>query len=150
PKIDGVVNRTMNLIQQLRAFGDEVLVICPEAKGCNGCPVPVIEVPSFSFAPYPEYRIALPGKEVIEAMQNFSPDVLHFVTPFAFGFRCYDLLQRTGVRTPTVFSFHTLYGEFVKKYRVLKPLSALLWWLMRAYHNRADLNITVSNIMQEE
>jgi glycosyltransferase involved in cell wall biosynthesis len=25
-----------------------------------------------------------------------------------------------------------------------------LWWLMREYHNRADVNITVSNIMQEQ
>ena len=45
---------------------------------------------------------------------------------------------------PTVFSFHTLYGEFVKQYKGLKPLSTLLWWLMREYHNRADLNLTVS------
>jgi glycosyltransferase involved in cell wall biosynthesis len=150
PKIDGVVNRTLNLIQQLHAFGDEVLVICPEAKGCVGCPVPVIEVPSFPLALYPEYRVALPGKEVIAALQSFSPDVVHYVNPFAFGFRCYDLLQRAGVRMPTVFSFHTLYGEFVKKYWLLRPLSALLWWLMREYHNRADLNITVSNIMQKE
>jgi glycosyltransferase involved in cell wall biosynthesis len=150
PKIDGVVNRTVNLIHQLVAFGDEVLVICPEAKGCVGCPVPVIEVPSFSFPLYPEYRVALPGKEVIAAVQGFTPDVVHYINPFAFGFRCHDLLERAGVRPPTVFSFHTLYGEFVKRYRLLKPLSALLWWLMREYHNRADVNITVSNIMQEQ
>ena len=150
PKIDGVVNRTVNLIQQLAAFGDEVLVICPEAKGCVGCPVPVVEVPSFSFPLYPEYRVALPGKEVLAAVQGFSPDVVHYINPFAFGYRCYDQLERAGVRPPTVFSFHTLYGEFVKRYRMLKPLSALLWWLMREYHNRADLNITVSNIMQEQ
>jgi glycosyltransferase involved in cell wall biosynthesis len=49
-----------------------------------------------------------------------------------------------------VFSFHTLYGEFVKKYHLLKPLSMLLWWLMKEYHNRADVNITVSSIMQED
>ncbi len=150
PKIDGVVNRTVNLIHQLVAFGDEVLVICPAAKGCTGCPVPVVEVPSFSFPLYPEYRVALPNQEVIAAVQGFAPDVVHYVNPFAFGFRCYDLLERAGVRPPTVFSFHTLYGEFVKRYRLLKPLSALLWWLMREYHNRADVNITVSNIMQEQ
>jgi glycosyltransferase involved in cell wall biosynthesis len=49
-----------------------------------------------------------------------------------------------------VFSFHTLYGEFVKQYKLLKPLSHLLWWLMREYHNRADMNLTVSRIMQQE
>jgi uncharacterized protein YbbK (DUF523 family) len=90
PKIDGVVNRTMNLIRQLIEFGDEVLVICPEAKGCIGCPVPVVEVPSFSFALYPEYRVALPGAEVVAALQNFAPDVIHYVNPFLrfFAYSC--------------------------------------------------------------
>ena len=30
PKIDGVVGRTVNLIQQLVANGDEVIVVCPK------------------------------------------------------------------------------------------------------------------------
>jgi glycosyltransferase involved in cell wall biosynthesis len=51
---------------------------------------------------------------------------------------------------PSVFSFHTLYGEFVKGYKALRPLSSLIWWLMREYHNRADVNLTVSGIMQAE
>src|SRR5262249_11851411 len=29
-------------------------------------------------------------------------------------------------------------------------LSRLLWWMMKEYHNRADLNVTVSSIMQED
>jgi glycosyltransferase involved in cell wall biosynthesis len=150
PKIDGVVHRTMNLIRQLLHFGDEVLVIAPEATGGQGCPVPVVEVPSFSFLLYPEYRIGLPDRRLSDVIREFAPDVLHYVNPFAFGFRCYDVLHRTGVRVPTVFSFHTLYGEFVKKYNLLKPLSLLLWWLMKEYHNRADVNLTVSSVMQQD
>jgi len=149
PKIDGVVNRTLNLIRELRRFGDEVLVVCPEAQGCRQGPVPVVGVPSFSFRPYPEYRIGLPDRRVVEALKEFRPDVLHYVNPFAFGFRCNDILRRAGVRTPTVFSFHTLYGEFAKRYK-LKALSTLLWWLTREYHNRADVNLTVSSPQQED
>src|SRR5262249_54880710 len=70
--------------------------------------------------------------------------------PFAFGFRCHDLLRKARLHIPSVFSFHTLYGEFVKQYRILRPLSALLWWMMREYHNCADVNLTVSSIMQKE
>jgi glycosyltransferase involved in cell wall biosynthesis len=149
PKVDGVVNRTVNLIRQLAGCGDEVLVVCPQAPGCDKASVPVVPVPSFSFPLYPEYRIALPDRRVAAALRQFRPDVLHFVNPFAFGFRCYDLLQRAGLRVPSVFSFHTLYGEFVKQYKVLRPLSALLWWMMREYHNRADVNLTVSKQAQE-
>jgi glycosyltransferase involved in cell wall biosynthesis len=149
PKVDGVVNRTVNLIRQLVGCNDEVLVVCPQAPGCDKCSVPVLAVPSFSFPLYPEYRIAMPDQRVAAGLRQFRPDVLHFVNPFAFGFRCYDLLQRAGLRIPSVFSFHTLYGEFVKQYKALRPLSALLWWMMREYHNRADVNLTVSKPAQE-
>src|SRR5215471_14216700 len=150
PKIDGVVNRTLNLVRHLPRFGDDVLVLCPQAAGCTNCPVPVIDVPSFSFPLYPEYRVGLPDRRLAEAVKRFAPDVLHYVNPFAFGFRCHDVFRQAGVRTPSVFSFHTLYGEFAKQYKAMKPLSALLWWLMREYHNRADVNLTVSSIMQAE
>jgi glycosyltransferase involved in cell wall biosynthesis len=150
PKVDGVVNRTLNLIQQLTAKGDEVVVVCPEADGARKSPVPVIEFPSFSFPLYPEYRIGLPTRRLVKALDRFAPEVLHYINPFAFGFRCYDLLHREGFDAPCVFSFHTLYGEFVKQYKFLKPLSNVLWWLMREYHNRADMNMTVSSVMQDE
>jgi glycosyltransferase involved in cell wall biosynthesis len=75
---------------------------------------------------------------------------LHYVNPFAFGFRCNDVLLQAGFNVPSVFSFHTLYGEFVKQYKVLTPMSSLIWWLMREYHNRADVNLTVSGIMQAD
>jgi glycosyltransferase involved in cell wall biosynthesis len=152
PKIDGVVNRTLNLLRQLNQAGDEVLVVCPRQKGGGECPVPVrvVTVPSFSFPLYPEYRIGLPDRRMARALKAFRPDVIHYLNPFAFGFRCHDLFRRAGVRVPTVFSFHTLYGEFVKQYKALKPLSALLWWVTREYHNRANINLTVSGIMREE
>jgi glycosyltransferase involved in cell wall biosynthesis len=150
PKIDGVVNRTLNLIQHLRRSGDELLVVCPHATGCTACPVPVVDVPSFSFPLYPEYHVGLPDKQLARAVKQFAPEVLHYINPFAFGFRCHDVFRKARVQVPTVFSFHTLYGEFVKQYPGLKPLSTLLWWLTREYHNRADLNLTVSTAMQEE
>jgi len=150
PKIDGVVNRTLNLIRYLTQFGDDVLIVCPRAQGCADCHVRVLDVPSFSFPLYPEYRIGLPDRKLADDLKKFAPEVLHYINPFAFGFRCHDVFRRAGVRTPSVFSFHTLYGEFVKKYKALRPLSAFLWWLMREYHNRADVNMTVSTVMQED
>lgn len=146
PKIDGVVIRTMNLIRELREAGDDVIVICPQADGACDSPVPVVEFPSFPFPMYPEYRIGQPDDRLVEVIKTFQPDVIHFLNPFAFGFRCHDWLSDSGLRIPTVFSFHTLYPEFVKRYGLLKPLSKLLWRLSRHYHNCADLNLTVSDV----
>jgi glycosyltransferase involved in cell wall biosynthesis len=150
PKIDGVVNRILNLIHQLRSLGDDVLVVCPQARGCTDFPVQVVDIPSFAFPLYPEYRIGLPDRQLARALKQFNADVIHYINPFAFGFRCNDVLRKAQVLVPTVFSFHTLYGEFVKLYHGLQPLSSLLWWLTREYHNRADFNVTVSPSMQEE
>jgi glycosyltransferase involved in cell wall biosynthesis len=150
PKIDGVVHRLLNLIEELLRAGDELLVVCPEGEGCREWPVRVVAVPSFPFRLYPEYRIGLPDRDVIGVLREFAPEVVHYVSPFAFGFRCYDVLERAGLAAPNVFSFHTLYAEFVKQYKLLRPLSRLLWWLTSEYHNRADVNVTVSWPMQEE
>jgi glycosyltransferase involved in cell wall biosynthesis len=150
PKIDGVVNRTLNLIRHLRRSGDELLVVCPQAQGHAECPVPVLSVPSFSFPLYPEYRVGLPDRRLALGLKQFAPEVIHYINPFGFGFRCYDVLRKARFGVPTVFSFHTLYGEFVKQYKGLGPLSKVLWWLTRQYHNRADLNLTVSTAMQED
>jgi glycosyltransferase involved in cell wall biosynthesis len=150
PKVDGVVNRTVNLIRQLVRCQDDVLLLCPHDQGRNGCSVPLVEARSFSFPLYPEYRIGLPDQGLIAALEQFQPDVLHYVNPFAFGFRCCDLIHRAGLQIPSVFSFHTVYGEFVKQYKLLRPLSNLLWWLSREYHNRAGVNITVSAMTQQE
>src|SRR5262249_33907583 len=84
------------------------------------------------------------------ALKQFAPEVIHYINPFGFGFRCYDVLRKARFRVPTVFSFHTLYGEFVRQYKGLGPLSRLLWWLTREYHNRASLNLTVSAAMQPD
>lgn len=150
PKIDGVVGRTVNLIQQLLANGDEVIVICPKVAEYRNSPVPLIEFPGFPCASYPEYAIGRPDQRLIQELKAFRPDVIHFLNPFAFGFQCYDLLCRSDLQLPVLFSFHTLYGEFVKQYRGLGMLSRLLWWLMKSYHNTADRNLTVSDFMADD
>jgi glycosyltransferase involved in cell wall biosynthesis len=150
PKVDGVVNRTLYLIQQLLRCNDEILLLCPEGEGCRECAVPVVPVPSFALPVYPEYRIGLPDFGLVEVLERFRPDILHYMNPFAFGFRCYDLLCKSGLQVPSVFSFHTLYAEFVKRYKLLWPLSRILWWMTREYHNRADMNMTVSSVTQQD
>lgn len=149
PKVDGVVHRTVNLIRQLQAGGDEVLVFCPRGAQPGPGDLRTVEFRSFPCPGYPEYRVGLPDARLERELSAFGPDVVHFVNPFAFGFRCFDRLQGRW-SGPCVFSFHTLYGEFVKSYGALRPLSRLIWWLAREYHNSADMNLTVSAAMVGE
>src|SRR5262245_3640562 len=71
PKIDGVVNRTLNLIRELQRAGDDVLVVCPQAEGARTGPTPVVEFRSFPFPLYPEYRIARPDPRLVETLEEF-------------------------------------------------------------------------------
>ena len=150
PKIDGVVMRTLRLLEHLTEAGDEVVVFCPDAEDCQHPSIRTVSFPSFPCVAYPEYRIGVPSERLIEVIREFVPDVIHFLNPFAFGFRCHDVLARQRMSIPTVFSFHTLYGEFVKQYPVLRKLSRPLWHLTRNYHNCADVNLTVSSILRAE
>ncbi len=150
PKVDGVVGRTLNLINQLLNNGDEVVVVCPQVSVPRNSPVPMIEFPGFPCVSYPEYVIGRPDQRLIQELKAFHPDVVHFLNPFAFGFQCCDLLCRSELKVPALFSFHTLYGEFVKQYSGLQGLSRVLWWLTRSYHNTADRNLTVSSVMAED
>lgn len=150
PKIDGVVRRTMHLIQELRKAGDEVLVICPQVPSDRSSPVPMVEFESFSCPCYPEYHIGRADHSLVAKLIRFQPDIIHYLNPFAFGFQCAGILGRAMPQLPTLFSFHTLYGEFVRRYAGLRPLSALLWWLTKQYHNTADCNLTVSASMVDD
>ena len=150
PKIDGVVIRTLNLLHHLKQAGDEVLVICPKAAEHRHSTWPLLEFRSFPFPSYPEYRIGIPDRRLISELECFAPDIVHFINPFAFGFRCHDMLSKSKLELPSVFSFHTLYGEFAKQYGGMKSLSRLLWWMTRDYHNLADTNLSVSSTMRDE
>ena len=121
PKIDGVVGRTLNLIQQLLDAGDEVIVICPEVSESRNSPVPLIEFPGFPCASYPEYIIGRPDIRLIEQLRAFQPDVIHFLNPFVFGFQCCDLLCRSDLKIPTLVAFHARDGECLKIYGGLGP-----------------------------
>ena len=57
PKVDGVVGRTLNLIRELQAAGDEVLVCCPAVPESRDSPVPLAECRSFPCVSYPDYQI---------------------------------------------------------------------------------------------
>lgn len=150
PKVDGVVGRTLNLIRQLQAAGDDVLVCCPAVPESRESPVPLAECRSFPCISYPDYHIGIPGPELVRRLREFAPDVVHFINPLAFGFAVCLQLRRAAFQPPLVFSFHTQYGEFVRTYPGLSWLSGILWHLMRAFHNTADVNLTVSQTMLED
>ena len=60
PKIDGVVNRTLNLIRHLPRYGDELLVVCPSAEGLKTVPFRFTKFPASRFYSTPNTVLACP------------------------------------------------------------------------------------------
>jgi glycosyltransferase involved in cell wall biosynthesis len=147
PKVDGIVTRLTKTVQQLVAAGDEVLIFCPEGAPDTYMGARVVGVPAMPLPLYPELKLALPRPAVSEAMDRFGPDLVHVVNPAVLGLGGIWLARSRGL--PLVASYHTHLPKYLEHYG-MGMLEPLLWELLKAAHNQAQLNLCTSTAMVEE
>ena len=142
PKIDGIVTRLRHTVEQLQRNGDQVLVICPDgglteykgAKiyGVSGVPLPL----------YPELKLALPRPSIGNTLEKFNPDLIHVVNPAILGLG--GIYYAKTMNIPLIASYHTHLPQYLQHYG-LGALEGLLWELLKAAHNQAQLNFVYLN-----
>lgn len=147
PKVDGIVTRLRHTVDHLQRNGDQVMVFCPDgglrehkgAKvyGVKGSPLPW----------YPELKMAFPGPSVGKALEDFNPDLVHVVNPAILGLG--GIFFAKTMNIPLVASYHTHLPQYLQHYG-LGALEGLLWELLKAAHNQAELNLCTSTAMVEE
>ena len=147
PKVDGIVTRLRHTVEHLQRNGDRVLVICPEGglteykgakiHGISGIPLPL----------YPELKLAFPRPVIGEALDKFQPDLIHVVNPAILGLG--GIFYAKKMNIPLVASYHTHLPQYLQHYG-LGALEGLLWELLKAAHNQAQLNLCTSTVMVEE
>ncbi len=147
PKVDGIVTRLTKTVQQLVAAGDEVLIFCPEGAPDAYMGARVVGVPAMPLPLYPELKLALPRPAVSEALDRFGPDLVHVVNPAVLGLGGIWLARSRGL--PLVASYHTHLPKYLEHYG-MGMLEPLLWELLKAAHNQAQLNLCTSTAMVEE
>jgi glycosyltransferase involved in cell wall biosynthesis len=147
PKVDGIVTRHTKTVEHLVAAGDEVLIFCPEGAPASYCGARVVGVPAMPLPLYPELKLALPRPAVSEALENFGPDLVHVVNPAVLGLGGIWLAKTRGL--PLVASYHTHLPKYLEHYG-MGMLEPLLWELLKAAHNQAQLNLCTSSAMVEE
>jgi len=147
PKVDGIVTRLTKTVQHLVAAGDEVLIFCPEGAPDHYMGARVIGVPAVPLPLYPELKLALPRPVVSEALECFAPDLVHVVNPAVLGLGGIWLARTRGV--PLVASYHTHLPKYLEHYG-MGMLEPLIWELLKAAHNQAQLNLCTSTAMVEE
>ncbi len=147
PKVDGIVTRLTKTVEHLVGGGDEVLLFCPEGAPEVYMGARVIGVPAMPLPLYPELKLALPRPSVAEALEAFGPEVVHVVNPAVLGLGGIWMARTRQI--PLVASYHTHLPKYLEHYGmgVFEPV---LWELLKAAHNQADLNLCTSSAMVEE
>lgn len=147
PKVDGIVTRLRHTVEHLQRSGDQVLIFSPdggltEYKGAKIYGVPGIPLPL-----YPELKLAFPRPSIGEALERFRPELVHIVNPAVLGLA--GLYYSKTLKIPLVASYHTHLPKYLEHYG-LGMLEGLLWELLKAGHNQAQLNLCTSTAMVEE
>ncbi len=147
PKVDGIVTRLTKTVQNLIELNDEVIVFCPEGAPTQYMGAKVIGVPAMPLPLYPELKLALPRPAVSEALEEFQPDLVHVVNPAVLGLGGIWLAKTNGI--PLIASYHTHLPKYLEHYG-MGMLEPLLWEMLKAAHNQAQLNLCTSTAMVDE
>lgn len=111
PYVSGVVASLETLTGELRRLGHEPVVFAPRYPGWPGEPG-VVHYPSIPAPGQPEFRLAIPiGKSIAGAFGGVGPDVMHVHSPFTMGLAGARWARRLSI--PLVFTYHTLYTEYL-------------------------------------
>lgn len=147
PKIDGIVTRLCHTVEQLQRLGDQVLVISPAGGltdykgariyGVEGVPLPL----------YPELKLGIPHPGIGVELEKFQPDLIHIANPAILGLG--GLYYAKKLNIPLVASYHTHLPQYLHHYG-LGMLEEVLWSMLRAAHNQAQLNLCTSTVMVQE
>jgi glycosyltransferase involved in cell wall biosynthesis len=147
PKVDGIVTRLRHTIEHLERNGDRVLVVAPEGGLTEYKGAKVYGIPGMPLPLYPELKLALPPLGTKNAIEEFQPDLIHVVNPAFLGIG--GIYYAKTLNIPLVASYHTHLPQYLHHYG-LGALEGLLWELLKAAHNKAQLNLCTSSAMVKE
>jgi glycosyltransferase involved in cell wall biosynthesis len=147
PKVDGIVTRLRHTVEHLQRNGDKVLIVSPDGGLTEYKGARIYGVSGFPLPLYPELKLALPRPSIGVALEEFGPDLIHVVNPAVLGLA--GLYYAKVMQIPLVASYHTHLPQYLQHYG-LGMLEGVMWELIKASHNQAQLNLCTSTAMVEE
>lgn len=146
PKVDGIVTRLKHTVDHLQRQGNEVLIFSPDGGLTEYKGAKIYGVSGFPLPLYPELKLALPRPAIGDALSRFKPDLIHIVNPAVLGLA--GLFYSKLYNIPLVASYHTHLPEYLQHYG-LGALEGVLWELLKAGHNQAEINLCTSTAMMQ-
>jgi phosphatidylinositol alpha 1,6-mannosyltransferase len=148
PKIDGVVNTLMRLLEYLEDNDHESILLTPHSSVKLVSSTPIITSFSFPLILYPGYRGSFPSlQKSIQHLQDFKPDLVHLINPVYFNLTGLKAAQQLNI--PVVASYQTDFPGYAKTLG-LGFLAKPIWRFFRKIHNQADLNLAPSNTTRDQ
>lgn len=144
PSLNGVTTSVLRVLDHLRACGHRAVVVCPGRAPSQYAGFPVVSVPA---VPYRGFNIGVPGAALTRAIRDFQPDVIHAASPFALGAQALVVAQRENIASVAV--FQTDVAGFARQHG-FGLASAPVWAWLRAVHEKADLTLAPTTVVQTD
>jgi len=144
PYISGVTRSVELLKKGLEALGHDVFIFAPKYPGYADKEKNIVRFPSLPSG-YPGFRVAVPSPFLIP---KAAFDVVHSNSPFLLGMLSMIFAKRKKI--PFVFTFHTLFTEYLHYIPLPKQLSLpAVSFLVRQFCNRCDAVIVPGEMTKD-
>jgi phosphatidylinositol alpha 1,6-mannosyltransferase len=144
PRVNGVTNSVLRLLEHLQRTGHRALVLAPEPT--TGVDIPaarVVGLPALTFAGRAQVSMSLAGTgRMLEELAEFAPDIVHLASPFMTGPPAVRAAQRLGV--PVVAAFQTDVAGFAR-HKGLAATETVVWRRLRRIHDAAEVTLVPSS-----
>lgn len=149
PYVSGVVNSISTFNRELRRLGHNCFVFAPGYPGYADDEPGVFRFRSIKAPTNPDFRLAIPlSRSVIARLRSLQVDVIHTHSPFLMGGLGARSAHRLGL--PLVFTYHTLYEEYVHYSPIARGLAKrLMRKISRDYCNRCDAVIAPTQVVSD-
>jgi len=140
PEINGVTKTLSKMKSYMDNYGIKYKFFVPgdETEKKEN----IVSFSSFRFFLYPERKIAIPRyREIKSNLDDFNPDIIFIVTPFAIGLTGFRYAKERGI--PVVSNYSTDFPKYLKHYR-LEILENTVWTFFRWFHSYSYINICPS------
>ncbi|GAA4570993.1 glycosyltransferase family 4 protein [Planotetraspora kaengkrachanensis] len=147
PQVNGVTNSVCRVLEHLARTGHEAMVIAPGRGPSDYAGFPIRTTPAFRLPFYRSFRVGLPSGEIMTALEEFKPDVVHLASPTVVGASGMTAAARLGV--PAVAVFQTDLAGFARQYG-MRGADAAIWGWLRHIHVRAARTLAPSSATMSE
>ncbi|EST09795.1 Glycosyl transferase, family 1 [Kalmanozyma brasiliensis GHG001] len=138
PKVDGVTRTLARLLEHLNAEGHEAMVLGPETGIRHYAGHPVVGTFGIPLIIYPGLKLNFMRPRFVRRLQQFKPDIIHFVDPIWLGAQMLPTVQKYLPEVPCVSSYHTNLPTYATLFG-MPWLERTMWNLTRNLHDRCEM-----------